>query len=1517
MNSQVASSPNGIEMSNKNINTVVPLVADIRLSFVMIVLNGMPLIEYTLQAIYNDAHEIIIVEGAVERCMFAANPDGSSNDGTVECIKNFPDPAKKIRLIQGRWPEKCEMQNAALPFVTGNYVWLVDSDEIYKHQDIQKIRELLSKDPTITQVNFIPDCFWKGFDRIFVSRCFFEHPVHYRRLFKFVNGAKFTTHRPPTLVWPGESRNTEQMKLVDGFVTRGMGIILYHYSYVFDSQVDQKIELYRRYGWGEGWKVDLERWYHEFFTRWTPENSQELEKLYPIWTGDPKSYSVPFTGTHPEIIMRFMDHNPSMIKSGKTLNLMMHNVIKAVEEILYTFILEPNVQAVETGTIRSYDEHHESTLHISRTLGNRGNLISVDLSPDAIRISRDICKNADNVEWVTSDSVTFLKGPAQHKRFHFALLDSLNDPELIFEEFTLIAPLMVENGILMVDDAGIRPDKQGFDGTAARKGHNVWQFLEGNSIPYEIRETPAGHGTQIKIAFNAQNRRLILDNLPSLTVPQAIHNPLSTGKKHILWIRTDSIGDNVLAMSMLPHIKDKYPQSYISVLCQQHIAELYEQSPFVDNIITFNKALAYTNESYRNIIISKLQSLNADHVLNSVFSREPLTDIFSLDSGAKETIALNGDFANLMTESFRSQSNPLYSTVIPNNGEYKLELERHGDFLQALGIISPKLQPVIWTTSEDVAFAENFFRENRFDPERTIALFAGALSDVRTYEKYGAALKTICEENGFSVVALGSQKDYQINQTNLDGLISIKAINICGKTTLRQSAEILRRCKLAVGAETSMAHIACAVGTRNVVLLGGGHFGRFMPYSPLTSAVSLPLECFGCDWCCRCERVHCVKDISHEVIEEAVRRTLASHSGKSRVFLQGEDIWERTANSPTWKLSDKTFPGISADLIAVSKNELKMQRKKMNHMTSRENIAVSAIVSTYNSEEFIRECLEDLESQTIADRLEIIVIDAASPRNERAIVEEFQGRFGNITYVRTNERVGVYAAWNMAIKIARGEYITPFSTNDRLRKESYDILKRALDDNPEVMLVYGDTYLTHKPHETFENHCRAGAFQWPEYSFEYLLRHCCIGPHPMWRKTVHDQIGYFDENYVAIGDQEFWLRMGEKYRMLHIPEFTGLYWVSPEGLSNNREIADPETAEIHAKYQNRYQSRLESRGARDDLIDSHVSSVPGHSPVITGKYSQVTSLLAEGKTESAISLLEVILNTNPEYAPAHNDLGVLHYRNGSKDKALHHYQTAVRLAPENINFRKNLADYYFVEMGRTDDAILIYSEILKENPEDIETLNSLGLISVAVGRPDEAKTFFGKVINLEPWNSQVRQALEELGKDGFAKCAEPADNNKPYVIARKLAEEGRTEEAILELERLLAGNYADGLAHNDLGVLYSHLGNFEKSIEHHEFAVKHDPENANFRKNLANLYYASAGKTDEAIDLFAEIIKEYPDDVDALSALAIICAKNDRPDEARIFLGKVIEAEPENFYARSLLSELEPDGTGGFFLPGR
>lgn len=266
----------------------------------------------------------------------------------------------------------------------------------------------------------------------------------------------------------------------------------------------------------------------------------------------------------------------------------------------------------------------------------------------------------------------------------------------------------------------------------------------------------------------------------------------------------------------------------------------------------------------------------------------------------------------------------------------------------------------------------------------------------------------------------------------------------------------------------------------------------------------------------------------------------------------------------------KFRPTASLPNISIIKGD-GFSSELLNHNEIPSKPVISVIVSTYASEEFMRECLEDLVTQTLANQMEIIVIDAASPQNEGDIVREFQKQYSNIRYIRTAERITVYAAWNLAIRESHGEYITPFSTNDRLRRDAYEILKNALDIDPDCMLVYGDSYLTATPHQTFDNHSCIGTFEWSDYTFEHLLKACLIGPHPMWRRTVHDAIGYFDEKYLAIGDQEFWLRMGERFKLLHIKEFTGLYWLNDEALSAK---AAYEIDGIRALYLQRHADRL-------------------------------------------------------------------------------------------------------------------------------------------------------------------------------------------------------------------------------------------------------------------------------------------------------------------------------------------------------
>lgn len=259
-----------------------------------------------------------------------------------------------------------------------------------------------------------------------------------------------------------------------------------------------------------------------------------------------------------------------------------------------------------------------------------------------------------------------------------------------------------------------------------------------------------------------------------------------------------------------------------------------------------------------------------------------------------------------------------------------------------------------------------------------------------------------------------------------------------------------------------------------------------------------------------------------------------------------------------------------------------------SNLQSHNKILISALVSTYASEEFMRECLDDLLAQTVAEQIEIIVIDANSPENEKAIVEEYQRLHPNIKYTRTPERIGIYAAWNMAVKQSSGQYLISCSTNDRLHPRACEHLLNALESSPDIGIAYGNSYLTRHPHETFEDNSVFETYTWPEYDFQLLLTRPMVGPHPMWRKSLHYELGYFDESYKAIGDQDFWLRVGEKYKLKRITKYTTLHWITDDSLSGDLSISGDELKRVHLTYENRELYRRWQKGHSIEEIDAQL-----------------------------------------------------------------------------------------------------------------------------------------------------------------------------------------------------------------------------------------------------------------------------------------------------------------------------------------
>jgi tetratricopeptide (TPR) repeat protein len=296
-------------------------------------------------------------------------------------------------------------------------------------------------------------------------------------------------------------------------------------------------------------------------------------------------------------------------------------------------------------------------------------------------------------------------------------------------------------------------------------------------------------------------------------------------------------------------------------------------------------------------------------------------------------------------------------------------------------------------------------------------------------------------------------------------------------------------------------------------------------------------------------------------------------------------------------------------------------------------------------------------------------------------------------------------------------------------------------------------------------------------------------------------------------------------------------------------------------------------------------------------------MLADERHEEALKALEALVAEFGDFAPAHFDLGNLHYTSGRMDAALSHYEKTVALAPDNPLYLKNLADLLYSESKDTDRALTMYDKILSLRPEDIQALMVTGHLCVSLRRFDEALEYYNRVLDIEPWNDEARQFVDRLLAQGVVGQSD-ADPEVVYRRCQDLANRGQAEQAIKGLKSLTDRHPDFAPGHNDLGVLYYRQGDKKRCLEHYERAVVLDPSDANYRKNLADFYLVEQGEVEKALKIYLAVLNDNPEDIDTLMVAGHICSALGKVDSARVFYDRVLDVEPWNLEAGERLEKL-------------
>lgn len=217
---------------------------------------------------------------------------------------------------------------------------------------------------------------------------------------------------------------------------------------------------------------------------------------------------------------------------------------------------------------------------------------------------------------------------------------------------------------------------------------------------------------------------------------------------------------------------------------------------------------------------------------------------------------------------------------------------------------------------------------------------------------------------------------------------------------------------------------------------------------------------------------------------------------------------------------------------------------------------VSVIIPAYNCERFIVEAVESVKRQNHRP-LEIIIVDDGSTDGTSAHVKNLGE---DIRYVHQSNR-GPAAARNKGIDMANGEVIAFLDADDYWPEHKIEIQLARMDRDPRVEVVLGRIQCS----GTLTEADRKLRFEGPDNTMININLGSGI-----FRKSVFDKVGAFDESLRHYEDHDWFLRAREKNVSMVILEDITLYYRRHENsMSRRKSKKDPTMIQVLKKSLNR------------------------------------------------------------------------------------------------------------------------------------------------------------------------------------------------------------------------------------------------------------------------------------------------------------------------------------------------------------
>jgi len=356
--------------------------------------------------------------------------------------------------------------------------------------------------------------------------------------------------------------------------------------------------------------------------------------------------------------------------------------------------------------------------------------------------------------------------------------------------------------------------------------------------------------------------------------------PVLRRRRGVLVIRMDGIGDMILFRRSLDHYAEAFgiPADQITVLGCDSWASIAGDVFAGYRVVAINEHRYARRLIYRLSVNFRVRGLApAITVVDAYFRRALMSDSLAWVANAPRTIAAL-PYINERTRAEYTWYMSQGWEVVDTGAYPDHETVRHAAFISAIAgrTIAPEVPAIDW---------------------RGVAPLAGIAAPYAVLNpgsnEYGrrwpladyAALAAWLRHRGLGVVFVGKAEE----KAGDDALAALRkddgVIDMTGRSTLPELLDIMNGAALVVSNDTGPAHVAVALGTKTVVIVGGGHFGCFVPYPAGVAPdharfVHEHMDCYHCFW--RCHKRHdpkasfpCVAAVSMDKVQQACVELLA------------------------------------------------------------------------------------------------------------------------------------------------------------------------------------------------------------------------------------------------------------------------------------------------------------------------------------------------------------------------------------------------------------------------------------------------------------------------------------------------------------------------------------------------------------------------------------------------------------------------------------------------------------------